>query len=500
MPSHLRLIGAVTGAVVSLAVLTAVANARPMAYDGPLVAFESYRDGKAEIYAAPVNGSSPAVNLTRTPDTNDRHPSWHRLNDGDMCGNSIPPTSQLLAFDSDRAGGDADIFSMNGLATPPAAVMNLTPDDPANDTAPAWSPTALDPQTGLIAYTVDHGGNRDVWVMNADGTSKTPITNHSADDANPDWSPSSSNLQIAFESNRNGTRQIYVVDLTASPTGGTVTPGAVHQVTFGGGPKFDPTWAIYSDRNFVSGAGPHDIAYSVQQGGKRFLDVAELGSNDGPAVTNPFAFPGDIRIYPLTGDPGGDSAPNWSPKGLDLVYASTAGGANEDIYGLGSAFRPGSLTPWQGPATRLTTDRARDTNPDWQPYEQCSVMAPRPPLPAPSRASRRGGGGGGGGGGSGARLASPRLTIRTARWHGKRVSVGGRAARGLSGRLRVAFSCGRRGSQHTQRLVRARSGRFGARLRAPRACRRARRGVVAAAYGGDHRHRAQKVTRRVRRR
>ena len=490
-----------TGAVVSLAVLTAVANARPMAYDGPSVAFESYRDGKAEIYAAPLNGSSPAVNLTRMPDANDRHPTWKRDNDGNTCqGNSIPPTSQLLAFDSDRAGGDADIFSMNGLATPPAAVTNLTPGDAANDTAPAWSPTALDPQTGLIAYTVDHGGNRDVWVMNADGTSKTPITNHSADDANPDWSPSPSNLQIAFESNRNGTRQIYVVDLTASPTGGTVTPGAVHQVTFGDGPKFDPTWAIYSDRNFVSGAGPHDIAYSVEDGGKRFLDVAEVGSNDGPAVTNPFALPGDIRIYPLTGDPGGDSAPNWSPKGLDLVYASTAGGANEDIYGLGSAFRPGSLTPWQGPATRLTTDRARDTNPDWQPYQQCSVMAPRPPLPAPSRASRRGGGGGGGGGGSGARLASPRLTIRTARWHGKRVSVGGRAARGLSGRLRVAFSCGRRGSQHTQRLVRARSGRFGARLRAPRACRRARRGVVAAAYGGDRRHRAQKVTRRVRRR
>ena len=34
---------------------------------------------------------------------------------------------------------------------------------------------------------------------------------------------------------------------------------------------------------------------------------------------------------------------------------------------------------------RLTTDPARDTNPDWEPSEQCSVMGPRPPIPAPTR-------------------------------------------------------------------------------------------------------------------
>ena len=46
-----------TVAAIAVAAPAAVVYARPMAYDGPLVAFESYRDGKADIYAAPVDGS-----------------------------------------------------------------------------------------------------------------------------------------------------------------------------------------------------------------------------------------------------------------------------------------------------------------------------------------------------------------------------------------------------------------------------------------------------------
>lgn len=390
------------------------AQARPMAYDGPAVAFESYRDGNAEIYVAAVDGSSAAVNLTRAPGASDRHPSWSRDIDGSTCPQSprVLPTTQLLAFDSDRDGGDADVFTTNGLASPPAAVTNLTSDDPANDTMPAWS------STGLIAYVSDQGGDREIWVMNRDGSAKTQITDDAADDADPDWSPSFDDLQLAFDSDRSGTRQIYVVDLAQAVTGGAISAGPVHQVTAGGGPKSDPTWASYSDSHRVSLQGPHDIAYSVEQGGRRYLDVAEVGSNDGPAVTDPFRDSTAITTHALTGDPGDDTAPNWSPIGSNLVYASTAGGANEDIYGLGAAFAPTSLTPWQGPSTRLTTDPARDTNPDWEPYQQCSVMTPRPPIPAPTRTPKPGGKGSGAGtgsssgGGSGGGDQRPRCTIQ----------------------------------------------------------------------------------------
>jgi hypothetical protein len=98
------------------------------------------------------------------------------------------------------------------------------------------------------------------------------------------------------------------------------------------------------------------------------------------------------------------------------------------------------------------------------------------------------------------RKASPGLRIRHVRWHRGRVRVSGQAVRGLRYRVRVGFACGSRRRQSVARRIRVRSGRFAAALPVPRGCRRARRGIVAAAYRGDSRHRAQRVRRRVRRR
>jgi hypothetical protein len=95
------------------------------------------------------------------------------------------------------------------------------------------------------------------------------------------------------------------------------------------------------------------------------------------------------------------------------------------------------------------------------------------------------------------RKASPRLRIRHVRWHRRRVRLSGQAVRGLRFRVRVSFACGSRRRQSIARRVRVRSGRFAATLQVPRACRNTRRGIVAAAYHGDSRHRPQHVRRRV---
>jgi hypothetical protein len=80
------------------------------------------------------------------------------------------------------------------------------------------------------------------------------------------------------------------------------------------------------------------------------------------------------------------------------------------------------------------------------------------------------------------------------------VKVRGRSATGLQGRLRVTFRCRRPGSGRTVTLVKSASGRYAATLRARRGCRRARRGVVEIAYGGDARFTPGRVARTVRRR
>ena len=43
---------------------------------------------------------------------------------------------------------------------------------------------------------------RDIWVMNADGSAQTNLTNTPGNDLNPTWSPDGTRL--AFDSDRDG--------------------------------------------------------------------------------------------------------------------------------------------------------------------------------------------------------------------------------------------------------------------------------------------------------
>ena len=65
-----------------------------------------------------------------------------------------------------------------------------------------------------IAFTTDRDGNEEIYVMDADGSNPTRLTNNSADDGQPAWSPDGS--QIAFGSFRDGNPEIYVMDADGS--------------------------------------------------------------------------------------------------------------------------------------------------------------------------------------------------------------------------------------------------------------------------------------------
>ena len=61
-----------------------------------------------------------------------------------------------------------------------------------------------------IAFTSEGDGNKEIYVMNADGSGETRITDNQADDTDPTWSPDG--LRIAFVSDRDGNREIYVMN------------------------------------------------------------------------------------------------------------------------------------------------------------------------------------------------------------------------------------------------------------------------------------------------
>ncbi len=88
-----------------------------------------------------------------------------------------------------------------------------------------------------IAFDSDRDGNSEIYVMNADGTGQTRLTYSAPDDAAPSWSPGAE--EIAFASNRDGNWEIYRMRsdgtaqtrLTESPAG-----------------DYDPVWSPDGER------------------------------------------------------------------------------------------------------------------------------------------------------------------------------------------------------------------------------------------------------------
>jgi TolB protein len=142
--------------------------------DGQRIAFQSDRDGNQEIYVMNADGSGQ-INISNNSAA-DFVPDWS-------------PDGQRIAFCSER-GGDQDIYVM----TPDGSgVVNLT-QDPARDSLPRWSPDG-----GRIAFeservdgdNVNHSAAHrlDIYLMNADGSGVTRITDYERMDSCPHWSP-----------------------------------------------------------------------------------------------------------------------------------------------------------------------------------------------------------------------------------------------------------------------------------------------------------------------
>ena len=61
-----------------------------------------------------------------------------------------------------------------------------------------------------IAFQSNRDGNDEIYVMDADGKNQINLTNHPKNDVWPSWSPDG--RKIAFTSSRDGNWEIYVMD------------------------------------------------------------------------------------------------------------------------------------------------------------------------------------------------------------------------------------------------------------------------------------------------
>jgi len=77
----------------------------------------------------------------------------------------------------------------------------------AVDLHPAWSPDGTE-----IAFESTRAGNYEIYKMNADGSSPTNLSNNPRTEAEPDWSPDGT--EIVFRSQRDNDNEIYTMNAT----------------------------------------------------------------------------------------------------------------------------------------------------------------------------------------------------------------------------------------------------------------------------------------------
>jgi Tol biopolymer transport system component len=169
--------------------------------DGTKIVFASHVyavESFSDIYVMKADGSG-RTNLSNYPASADFDPVFS-------------PDGTRIAFVSMR--DDADPFSFFGgeiyvMKADGSGQTNIT-NNAAGDRSPDWSPDG-----NKIAFMSNRdGGDYEIYVMNADGSNPTNISNNAAPDSSPAWSPDGT--KIAFVSLRDGNLEIYVMNADGS--------------------------------------------------------------------------------------------------------------------------------------------------------------------------------------------------------------------------------------------------------------------------------------------
>lgn len=235
---------------------------------------------------------------------------------------------EVIAFQSIRDGN----YEIYLLDVDTGFLVNLTQHS-AQDSYPSWSPDGE-----LLAFASDRNGNHEIYTVDSSGKEIHNLTQNPAYDSFPVWSPDG--MQLAFVSDRSGNQDVFIMNADGSNS---------RNITQN--PSFDgyPAWSVDGRRlAFASQRTGDNEIYEVVLESLLILQLSNeayfeyYGSH---SAQGELAFGSDLyepfpeiyvretngNIRRLTYEPGYDLGPVWSPDGRRIAFVSTRSG-NEDIY------------------------------------------------------------------------------------------------------------------------------------------------------------------------
>ena len=215
----------------------------------------------------------------------------------------------MIVFQA-KVNGNREIFVINADGSNLSQITN----DPASDAFMSWHPDGEQ-----LVFFSNRSGHEELYTMRVNGSNVAPITTADARVMQPVWSPDGD--QLVFVSDRDGDNELYLLDMVSG-----------EEINLTDNPAYDatPRWSPDGSK----------IAFSSDRDGEPHIYLMDLASGE---------------ITRLTYGPGYAAFPAWSPDGSRIAFHAERGN-NTDIYVMDDDGRN---------VTRLTRDLATDGSPTW---------------------------------------------------------------------------------------------------------------------------------------
>jgi TolB protein len=198
--------------------------------------------------------------------------------------------------------------------------------------------TAIFNGRGSIAFVSDRDGNRDIYLMDVDRRVTRRLTDHPEPDLNPAWSPDGK--QIAFYSHRDGVWNLYV--MLANGT-------HVRRITSHAARDRSPRWSPDGTK----------LAFDSTMRVNAEIFVLQTTCLDEPAL---------CEFERLTNHAATDQEVSWSPDGSQLVFEAI----RDQYFNLYIMDADGSNL------RQITTGSQGDRAPAWSPDGRYIVYSSNP--------------------------------------------------------------------------------------------------------------------------